>query len=48
LDVAPAIQFIFNSVCRLDLSYRTPLYNNMERNSANMYLIRFEYNFFNL
>jgi hypothetical protein len=48
LDVAPAIQFIFNSVCRLDLSYRTPLYNNMQRNSANMYLIRFEYNFFNL
>lgn len=48
LDVAPAIQFIFNSVCRLDLSYRTPLYNGMQRNSANMYLIRFEYNFFTL
>ncbi|QXV66134.1 hypothetical protein INP83_03300 [Mucilaginibacter sp. 21P] len=48
LDVAPAIQFIFNSVCRLDLSYRTPLYNNMLRNSANMYLLRFEYNFFEL
>jgi hypothetical protein len=48
LDIAPAIQFIFNSVCRLDLSYRAPLYNNMQRNSANMYLIRFEYNFFNL
>jgi hypothetical protein len=48
LDVAPAVQLIFNSVCRLDLSYRTPLYNNMQRNSANMYLVRFEYNFFNL
>jgi hypothetical protein len=48
LDVAPAIQFIFNSVCRLDLSYRTPLYNAMERNSKNMYLVRLEYNFFNL
>jgi hypothetical protein len=48
LDVAPALQLIFNSVCRLDFSYRTPLYNNMQRNSANMYLIRFEYNFFNL
>jgi hypothetical protein len=48
LDVAPAIQLIFNSVCRLDFSYRTPLHNNMQRNSANMYLIRFEYNFFNL
>jgi hypothetical protein len=48
LDVAPAVQFIFNSVCRLDFSYRTPLHNNMQRNSANMYLVRFEYNFFNL
>lgn len=48
LDVAPAVQLIFNSVCRLDISYRTPLYDNMQRNSANMYLLRFEYNFFNL
>lgn len=48
VDIAPAVQFIFNSVCRLDISYRTPLYNNMLRNSANMYLVRFEYNFFNL
>ncbi|WP_146381265.1 hypothetical protein [Mucilaginibacter pallidiroseus] len=48
LDIAPAVQLIFNSVCRLDLSYRTPIYNNMQRNSANMYLLRFEYNFFNL
>jgi len=48
LDVAPAVQFIFNSVCRLDLSYRTPLYNDMLRNSKNMYLLRLEYNFFNL
>jgi hypothetical protein len=48
LDAAPAVQFIFNSVCRLDLSYRTPLYNDMVRNSKNMYLVRLEYNFFNL
>ena len=48
LDIAPAVQFIFNSVCRLDFSYRAPLHNNMQRNSANMYLVRFEYNFFNL
>ncbi|NHA07533.1 hypothetical protein G7092_27290 [Mucilaginibacter sp. HC2] len=48
LDIAPAVQFIFNSVCRLDLSYRTPLYNDMIRNSKNMYLVRLEYNFFNL
>lgn len=48
LDVAPAVQLIFNSVFRVDLSYRTPLYNNMARNSQNMYLIRLEYNLFNL
>lgn len=48
LDVAPAVQFIFNSVCRLDFSYRTPLFNSMDRFSQNMYLVRFEYNFFNL
>lgn len=48
LDAAPAIQFIFNSVFRVDLSYRTPLYNSMTRNTENMYLLRLEYNFFNL
>ncbi len=48
LDAAPAVQFIFNSVFRVDLSYRTPLYNSMTRNSQNMYLLRLEYNFFNL
>ena len=48
LDAAPALQLIFNSVCLLDLSYRTPIYNSMERNSRNMYLLRLEYNFFNL
>lgn len=48
LDAAPAVQFIFNSVCRLDLSYRTPIYNDMIRNTKNMYLVRLEYNFFNL
>lgn len=48
LDVAPAVQLIFNSVFRVDFSYRTPLYNNMQRLSQNMYLVRLEYNFFNL
>jgi hypothetical protein len=48
LDAAPAVQFIFNSVFRVDLSYRTALYNNMKRNSDNVYLVRLEYNFFNL
>ena len=48
LDVAPAVQFIFNSVLRVDLSYRTPLTNCMIRNTQNMYLVRIEYNLFNL
>jgi hypothetical protein len=48
LDVAPAVQFIFNSVFRVDVSYRTALYNDMVRNSNNVYLVRLEYNIFNL
>jgi len=48
LDIAPAVQFIFNSFLRVDFSYRTPLYNNMVRTSANTYLVRLEYNLFNV
>jgi len=48
LDAAPAIQFIFNSLIRLDLSYRVPLYSSMACNTSNMYLVRLEYNLFNL
>ena len=47
LDAAPAVQFIFNSVFRVDFSYRTPLYNDMVRTSKNTYLVRLEYNIFN-
>jgi len=48
LDAAPAVQLIFNSLIRVDFSYRLPLYNSMERNTKNMYLVRLEYNLFNL
>ena len=48
LDAAPAVQLIFNSLVRLDLSYRLPIYSSMERNTAHMYLVRLEYNLFNL
>jgi hypothetical protein len=48
LDIAPAAQLIFNSVLRVDFSYRTPLTNRMVRNTQNMYLVRVEYNLFNL
>lgn len=48
VDIAPAIQFIFNSVTRLDLSYRTQLFGNMPRNVFNTFMIRFEHNIFNV
>lgn len=48
LDVAPAVQLIFNSFLRVDFSYRTPIYNQMVRTSGNVYLVRLEYNLFNV
>lgn len=48
LDFAPAIQLIFNSFLRVDFSYHTPLYNEMTRTSQNTYLVRLEYNLFNV
>ena len=48
LDVAPAVQFIFNSIARLDLSYRTQFAGTMQRLSDNYFLLRFEYNFLNV
>ncbi len=48
LDVAPAVQLIFNSFFRVDFSYRTPIYNSMVRTSQNTYLVRLEYNLFNV
>jgi hypothetical protein len=48
IDVAPAVQFIFNSISRLDFSYRTQLMGNMERLSGSNFLLRFEYNFLNV
>jgi hypothetical protein len=48
LDIAPAVQLIFNSIFRVDFSYRTPIYNDMIRTSQNTYLVRLEYNLFNV
>ena len=48
LDVGPAIQFIFNSVSRLDIGYRTQIAGNMLRTSKSQLLVRYEYNFLNL
>jgi hypothetical protein len=47
IDIAPAIQFIFNSATRLDLAYRTQLLGNMPRNVFNTFTVRFEHNIFN-
>jgi hypothetical protein len=47
-DIAPAIQFIFNSIARLDLSYRTQFTGNTERLSNNYFMVRLEYNLLNV
>jgi hypothetical protein len=47
-DIAPAIQFIFNSIARVDLSYRTQLAGNAQRLSNNYFIIRVEYNLLNV
>ena len=48
IDAAPAFQFIFNSISRLDFSYRWQLTGNMQRLSENYFLLRFEYNLLNV
>lgn len=48
MDVAPAVQLILNSKCRIDLSQRFQLWGNMSRSGKNMYLLRLEYNIFNV
>jgi hypothetical protein len=48
IDAAPAVQFIFNSISRLDISYRTQIAGNMLRLSESYFLLRFEYNLLNI
>jgi hypothetical protein len=48
LDIAPAVQLIFNSRARLDLGYRYPLVKKLQRYSSQGALLRLEYNFFNI
>ena len=47
VDFAPAIQFIFNSISRLDLSYRMQVAGNTARLSNNFFMIRLDYNILN-
>jgi hypothetical protein len=46
-DVAPAVQFIFNSIARVDLGARINVWNNVHRMGTQSYLVRLEYNFLN-
>lgn len=48
MDAAPAVQFIVNSNLRVDVSQRIQLWSSMSRNQKNLFLLRLEYNIFNL
>jgi hypothetical protein len=47
IDIAPAVQFIINSIARVDLGYRTQLSGNTQRMANSSFLIKVEYNFLN-
>lgn len=46
-DFAPAVQFIFNSIARLDIGAQLNVWNNVHRMGQQRYLLRLEYNFLN-
>ncbi len=48
LDIAPVIQFIILSQMRIDASYRFALVKNLYRNTEDRFLLRLEYNIFNV
>ncbi len=47
LDLAPSLQFIFNSRMRFDLGYRFPVVKDLSRTADRGAVIKLEYNFFN-
>ncbi len=47
LDVAPSIQFIFNSRTRFDVAYRFNITETLHRTAPEGAIIKIEYNFFN-
>jgi hypothetical protein len=47
IDLAPAIQFIFNSNAKLNMGYRFQLNGNMQRMATNSWLVAFERTFLN-
>jgi hypothetical protein len=48
LDIAPSVQFIFNSQARVDIGYRRQLYSTMDRTAPNGMVLKFEYLLFNV
>jgi hypothetical protein len=46
-DFAPAVQFIFNSIAKVDIGARFTVWNNVHRMSNQSYILRLEYNFLN-
>jgi hypothetical protein len=48
IDIAPSIQFIINSVARIDVGLKTQLVGNMQRTSTTTYILKLEYNLFNV
>ena len=47
MDVAPSVQFIFNSQSRVDVGYRKELSSSMLRTAPNGFFVRLEHNIFN-
>ncbi len=48
LDIAPSVQFIFNSQARVDFGYRQQLYSTLLRTAPNGFVLKLEYTFFNV
>jgi hypothetical protein len=47
LDMAPSVQFIFNSISKLNVGYRFQLTGNMDRMTNSSILVSYEYTFLN-
>lgn len=48
VDLAPSIQFIFNSISKLNLGYRFQLKGRMDRMATQSFLVSYEYSFLNV
>jgi hypothetical protein len=46
-DFAPSVQFIFNSIAKVDIGARFSVWSNVHRMTTESYVLRLEYNFLN-